>query len=93
MHTHGSTGLAPRHHVGCPWDFSKIGQHIKEEPCTKKNKRYLAFPSAVPEALLEGAIIDIQFLFFTPLVHIAVTPYTHTGQNSIVDKFQCVFKN
>ena len=49
---HGSTGLAPRHHVRCPCDFLVL---IKTSRTSRVriDERYLAFSPAVPQAFLE----------------------------------------
>jgi hypothetical protein len=49
-HDNGGTGLAPRHHVrdlpcAVPMKLSRIGQHIKDEPCAKQRALLDVFSS------------------------------------------------
>ena len=57
---HGSTGLAPRHHVWCPYDFLGLVKTSRTS-LVRNNERYLAFYSAVPQAFLEVSDLQPQF--------------------------------
>jgi hypothetical protein len=60
-HAHGGTGLAPRHHVRCPWDFLGL-VNTSRTSLVQNNERYLAFSPAVTRASLEDTRIAVQFL-------------------------------
>ena len=51
-HAHGSTGLAPRHHVRCSWDLPGLF-NTSRTSLVRNNERYLVFPPAVTQAFLE----------------------------------------
>ncbi len=46
---HGGTGLAPRHHVRCPWDFLGL-INTSRTSLVRNNERYSAFYPAVSQA-------------------------------------------
>jgi hypothetical protein len=58
---HGSTDLAPRHHVRCPWDFLGL-VNTSRTSLVRNNERYLAFSLAVTEAFLEVSDLWGQFV-------------------------------
>ena len=51
-HAHGSTGLAPRHHVRCSWDLPRL-INTSRRSLVRNNERYLTFSPAVTQAFLE----------------------------------------
>jgi hypothetical protein len=57
---HGSTCLAPRHHVRCPWDFLGL-VNISMTSLVRNNERCSAFSPAVPQAFLEVSDLWSQF--------------------------------
>jgi hypothetical protein len=61
---HGSTDLAPRHHVRCPWDFLGL-VNASRTGTVRNNERYLAFYADVREAFLEGIISCVLFFLYT----------------------------
>jgi hypothetical protein len=60
---HGGTGLAPRHHVRCPWDFLGLINTSRTNR-VRNNERYLASSPAVSQAFLEGSDLRDQFISF-----------------------------
>jgi hypothetical protein len=60
-HAHGSTGLAPRHHVQYQWGLPGL-VHASRTSLVRNSERYLAFPPAVTEVCLEGGRSCSQFL-------------------------------
>ena len=64
---HGDTGLAPRHHVRCPWDFLGLISTSKNEPCAKQLALLGVFSSR-PSSVSRGVRSAVQIYFFMPSV-------------------------
>jgi hypothetical protein len=60
---HGSTGLAPRHHVRCPSNLPRL-VNTSRKSLVRNNERYSAFSPAVSEAFLEASDPRTQILSY-----------------------------
>jgi hypothetical protein len=66
-HARGSTGLAPRHHVRCPWDLPRLDNTLTLS-LARNDERYLAFSPAVTKVFLEVSDPCTHFFSRSPLV-------------------------
>jgi hypothetical protein len=70
---------------------SRIGQHIKDEPCAKQ-RALLSVPPAVAQAFLEGSDLRRQFLPFSPLVKLKAVLSSTIDNKSPPNKGNCALK-
>jgi hypothetical protein len=61
---HGSTGLAPRHHVWCPWDFLGL-INTPRARLVQNNERHSVFSLAVTQAFLEVSDLRGHLFLYT----------------------------